>query len=148
MDRPPADLLCRSSSIPRASGDGPEKNRWQLKEVERIPRASGDGPGYALFDVEERVYSPRERGWTESWHSDGDSQRVFPARAGMDRQTTMLSSVHHRIPRASGDGPDTEASKPRDRARVPRASGDGPRMLTEAGMSSVVFPARAGMDRR
>ncbi len=116
----------------------------QRRATLRVPRASGDGPS---ADTSVRVAvrcSPRERGWSPSGISEKLPVTVFPARAGMVRRRSPCSGPEVRVPRASGDGPDTTDSgashtmcSPRERGWSAR--GHRPRREHR------VFPARAGM---
>ena len=74
---------------------------------------------------------------------------VFPARAGMNRGTApSRASRHGRVPRASGDEPAERGVPGGAAGSVPRASGDEPTQLITIFVEPLVFPARAGMNRR
>ncbi len=78
---------------------------WRSTTLHSVPRASGDGPGWVCPLCGHAQCSPRERGWTRNRAGAGGDSAVFPARAGMDPATGLVSSCRCRVPRASGDGP-------------------------------------------
>ena len=69
------------------------------------PRASGGGPMSIVAGCGPRLWSPRERGWTQRSNPMSKVAYVVPARAGVDPRQTRNSRSIHRGPRASGGGP-------------------------------------------
>ena len=57
---------------------------WDLRLARRLPRASGDGPERQVLLVGHHPAAPRERGWTHSARNSQRSMQGCPARAGMD----------------------------------------------------------------
>ena len=70
-----------------------------------VPRACGDGPRVALYLRSSKECSPRMRGWTVTDRPRPERRRVFPAHAGMDRDSWIVNVGIGRVPRACGDGP-------------------------------------------
>ncbi len=110
-----------------------------------VPRASGDGPNCEPGEGMVKGCSPRERGWTHGRTGGLLKIGVFPARAGMDLRGNRDSHTPCSVPRASGDGPvgrsplaPLDTCSPRERGWTEQ----GPLFNRE----SYVFPARAGMD--
>ncbi len=111
----------------------------------RLPRASGDGPLRLAAGGRAGVAAPRERGWTPAVAVGLGRGPGCPARAGMDPGRQAPARRRSRLPRASGDGPETagrlhlgDVAAPRERgwtlaAEMRGGGGDG-------------CPARAGMD--
>ena len=113
--------------------------------------------------------SPHTRGWTVEKLLEPDTERVFPAHAGMDRSNGS-GPPHHsrRVPRTRGDGPWVwEQTRTRNECSphtrgwtvdqadwghecqsVPRTRGDGPDGVQFVSIPFDVFPAHAGMDRQ
>ena len=113
--------------------------------MDGIPRARGDGPlrtGQPHVRVQD---SPRSRGWTPCPLWRPASRCGFPALAGMDRIRPCSRAIRLWIPRARGDGPCSDRSRPHVTADSPRSRG-----WTCCGPSEASrrrgFPALAGMD--
>jgi hypothetical protein len=70
-----------------------------------IPRVRGDGPLSVWTQTSSVRYSPRARGWTGSQARITSASRVFPACAGMDRQSSQSRLWVDRVSRVRGDGP-------------------------------------------
>ena len=102
MDRAPADVWNFISGVPRARGDGPSTRRM----AQRMSACS-----------------PRTRGWTDAGPQVGAANGVFPAHAGMDRNTRSWARGQARVPRARGDGPKALSSGVRLRSCSPRTRG-------------------------
>ncbi len=123
MVRSPARSRCGSTSVPRASGDG--------------PAAKEEAASFARC-------SPRERGWSAAPSPRRRNPRVFPARAGMVRRPHDGRPRLGRVPRASGDGPPMARSTRPVPACSPRERGWSVGGRVASGAADV-FPARAGM---
>ena len=111
----------------------------------RLPRARGDGPRCDGVTFGIRRASPRSRGWTPVGVPVRAAALGFPALAGMDPSRGRSSTTGGRLPRARGDGPDTDAITLRKLTASPRSRGWTPR---DRGHRRHVpgFPALAGMD--
>ena len=90
--------------------------------------------------------SPPTRGWTGAHPHFADGVRVFPAHAGMDRNSRSRRHGTECVPRPRGDGPATGrvlrsccGCSPPTRGWTGYPSDRNPRVP--------VFPAHAGMDR-
>ncbi len=135
--------------FPRACGDGPIATITCRTPRGRFPRACGDGPVQVVVPSGHVI--------------------VFPARAGMDRGAQVLAALVSAFsPRVRGWTARTRQTPADDGRRFPRACGDGPRRRVSVAFASpfsprvrgwtakggrmkvvnVVFPARAGMDRK
>ena len=134
----------RTTGFPARAGMDPVAAADVL-HVRRIPRTRGDGPEAARLRRRPGVDSPHARGWTRVEVRPPTCTRGFPARAGMDLGHRGLRGLYVWIPRTRGDGPDTEAGRPRGRRDSPHARGwtvhGNTRFRAPGG-----FPARAGMD--
>ena len=71
----------------------------------RLPRARGDGPEKDKAVRAKSLASPRTRGWTPDAHLETLRQKGFPAHAGMDPRHAVDLLLLPRLPRARGDGP-------------------------------------------
>jgi hypothetical protein len=112
----------------------------------RIPRVRGDGPDPPRDHPEFLGYSPRARGWTETRSRFEFDSTVFPACAGMDRATRLVTASWSGIPRVRGDGPKPTRTRLHVGRYSPRARGwTGWREFAQVEVR--VFPACAGMDR-
>ncbi len=112
-----------------------------------VPRMRGDGPTVGAMTVSAAKCSPHARGWTDGAQLVVAAALVFPACAGMDRQTVECGSDRRGVPRMRGDGPSSLSLKHCGQMCSPHARGwtvD----RAESSRVSHVFPACAGMDRR
>ena len=111
----------------------------------RLPRASGDGPERESVAPGMSAAAPRERGWTRDPRLVLIADRGCPARAGMDPRHRRRRPLRRRLPRASGDGPHQWIESDWERLAAPRERGwtswrSGYRLRSSG------CPARAGMD--
>ena len=113
----------QTSCFPRASGDGPLK---------------GDRYGYVAW------FPPRERGWSLAPHHLLAHRPVSPARAGMVPRHDFAVAAALGFPRASGDGPRSQADHEKVTQFPPRERGWSLDLRT-TWQDSPVSPARAGM---
>ncbi len=133
-----------SGVFPARAGMDPHKRRCVMT-FRCVPRASGDGPQRDYARGWKRVCSPRERGWTAVCHFVGERHAVFPARAGMDPPHRRTLPAPCRVPRASGDGPSLCHHGARAVVSSPRERGwTAHEAVVRA--KPTVFPARAGID--
>ncbi len=112
----------------------------------RFPRTRGDGPTAAKKTPAKKPFSPHTRGWTVARGKASGGAPVFPAHAGMDRQSHEKSRMARRFPRTRGDGPCHWGRAPQGRTFSPHTRG----WTGVEGFADVpggVFPAHAGMDR-
>ena len=120
---------------------------WCSTPPSRVPRPRGDGPYSAPLARRVVPCSPPARGWTGVSRSARERGKVFPARAGMDRNVPARGTGAGRVPRPRGDGPIASGCTSVTNACSPPARGwTGTGLQTPTAI--VVFPARAGMDRR
>ena len=115
------------------------------ERLDRFPRTRGDGPVPLLPEHRQRPVSPHTRGWTLSVSEQRTAKGGFPAHAGMDPVSVVVSQSGMRFPRTRGDGPLLD---PVDRAAMqvsPHTRGWTPDAVTPSGKSTG-FPAHAGMD--
>ncbi len=108
------------------------------------PRASGDGPEAVGAALSGGGCSPRERGWPGGPHGHHLPASVLPARAGMALNPSLGLLGIVRAPRASGDGPASDAALRARGTCSPRERG-WPRVGCGATGAGYVLPARAGM---
>ena len=114
---------------------------------QRVPRPRGDGPTMWGGRLRLISCSPPARGWTDYPREQHRTNPVFPARAGMDRRRSRRAARPRSVPRPRGDGPYISPSGSPTRECSPPARGwTGDRRRDRAAV--LVFPARAGMDRR
>ena len=109
-----------------------------------FPRVRGDVPLLGWWCRPRSGFSPRARGCSDLTAQGLGLLEVFPACAGMFRQTTFPVAGTGRFPRVRGDVPDPALTRD-DHARFsPRARGCS---LVEACLPLIppVFPACAGM---
>ena len=112
-----------------------------------VPRPRGDGPEGRQYTIWVMTCSPPTRGWTESVCFSGVRGIVFPAHAGMDRNTRTRSGSRRCVPRPRGDGPEEKGLNEAILECSPPTRGwtdEAIRRLSER----LVFPAHAGMDRQ
>ena len=96
--------------------------------------------------MEDEIWAaPRERGWTRGTRTQLAILRGCPARAGMDPNGSAMLIASRRLPRASGDGPETESVSIDGLAAAPRERGWTQKVIDEA-RTQTGCPARAGMD--
>ena len=110
----------------------------------RFPRASGDGPLRQVKGMLDRLFPPRERGWSLPWNIVRADGLVSPARAGMVPCLRWLTDRSRGFPRASGDGPAPLSRLSWRRPFPPRERGWS-QALAEVALHDTVSPARAGM---
>ena len=75
------------------------------------------------------------------------SNLVFPAQAGMNRNSEIPKGRICGVPRAGGDEPSALIAIICNWAGVPRAGGDEPASPESGILIGMVFPAQAGMNR-
>ena len=112
----------------------------------RLPRTRGDGPAPDLTGGRVNASSPHARGWTRASRQRTRPSSVFPARAGMDPRRRFSGCRFTCLPRTRGDGPAPPAFETGTAESSPHARGWTLRRRCPRG-ASLVFPARAGMDR-
>ena len=110
-----------------------------------LPRASGDGPLQRPRWTRQRWAAPRERGWTRAGALRAEGGQGCPARAGMDPDQSVGPALSARLPRASGDGPQSRLRARRVLRAAPRERGWTPFMVRKEDPRRGC-PARAGMD--
>ena len=144
----PGRARCRKclDGFPAPAGMDPRRT-LPLRRRGWIPRTRGDGPVRERFEIRKAGDSPHPRGWTLAVVHRLRLPRGFPAPAGMDPSSTTGWRRRCGIPRTRGDGPgdgqdDSESARdsPHPRGWTPstffhRSDDDG-------------FPAPAGMDPR
>ncbi len=111
------------------------------------PRASGGGPFGATVEDRQRLFSPRERGWSAGAGDAAQRDRVLPARAGVVRTWRRPASRVSRSPRASGGGPPSARVREGLWSFSPRERGWSA-VRQPTGRERAVLPARAGVVRR
>ncbi len=122
------------------------RNRCATPQGSRFPCACGDGPLNRMAVIGSKLFSLRVRGWTAVSDPHERERSVFPARAGMDRPSGRPARFECCFPCACGDGPASSKAvleQPKFSLRVRGWTG----RETVGGYLSMVFPARAGMDR-
>ena len=112
-----------------------------------FPRTRGDGPRTTSPSSRMEWVSPHTRGWTRVGVVGSDSEKGFPAHAGMDPPTAGVVDRQGRFPRTRGDGPSPAAcSKPRTKVSPHTRGWTSPSGVKSQAPSG--FPAHAGMDPR
>ena len=120
--------------------------RWSHLN-QRFPRACGGGPAAYADYIAALEFSPRVRGWTYRVQPVFTALPVFPARAGVDHNLAfILYEFFSFSPRVRG-WTVSQMSKTTATTGFPRACGGGPLAAYPVSEGSVVFPARAGVDR-
>jgi len=132
--------------FPPVCGGGPiEKNTADV--TTRFLPACGGGPFALQWDRRRRQFSPGVRGWTEIWIDRQIVRGVFPRRAGVDRPGSPGRRHRGRFPPACGGGP-----KGWWRISLIGRFSPGVRgwtvLLHLVRDELIVFPRRAGVDRR
>ena len=113
----------------------------------RLPRASGDGPRQWARSANLTRAAPRERGWTQPSDTHARHDQGCPARAGMDPGRVLRVGSTVRLPRASGDGPQSSFVASLPLLAAPRERGWTRCWCLESDIETGC-PARAGMDPR
>src|ERR1700678_823771 len=103
-----SDLVQRSSSIrgvfPARAGMVRSRARGSYR-AGGFPRTRGDGPVHWPSEWSQWLFSPHARGWSVVVIGTDIANGVFPARAGMVRQTPHPRAWLPGFPRTRGDGP-------------------------------------------
>ena len=107
---------------PARAGMDPYR-RVRSPHVSRFPRTRGDGPSAPSPSRSATAFPPHARGWTLRTVAESVSNRVSPARAGMDPSRTRSTGARRCFPRTRGDGPEAEARMPRKREFPPHPRG-------------------------
>ena len=115
---------CRTSGLPRARGDGPERIRGAIL-------ATGT--------------APRTRGWTPRRFSRASRRHDCPAHAGMDPPHWESMLLRARLPRARGDGP-WPLTLARSRVRTAPRTRGWTLHVKRVPAQLLDCPAHAGMD--
>ena len=117
---------------------------WQ--ECRWIPHPRGDGPDRLRVLVEQVQDSPPAWGWTELGREVTDIPPGFPTRVGMDRRPNCQLGRSIRIPHPRGDGPQNDNAVISALRDSPPAWGwTGAHVRPTSGQWG--FPTRVGMDR-
>ena len=112
-----------------------------------VPRPRGDGPVEICGRYVSVGCSPPARGWTDDADENVEQDQVFPARAGMDRRLSTNGCGAMSVPRPRGDGPAAASAGVSTWTCSPPARG-WTAVTAQGSWMLIVFPARAGMDRR
>ena len=110
------------------------------------PRARGDGPKHHHPSMTSLSCSPRTRGWSPRSILRDPTHAVLPAHAGMVRQAPIGRRAVRRAPRARGDGPGRDVDPGHPRPCSPRTRGWS-HWFTITHSAFDVLPAHAGMVR-
>ncbi len=116
--------------------------KHQVKKY--LPRASGGGPRMQNDPLIDPRSSPRERGWSPGARPRRRRPGIFPARAGVVPPGRRARRRHRDLPRASGGGPSSTATRLSFVPSSPRERGWS-RVDDALRARRVIFPARAGV---
>ena len=115
-----------------------------IRKMTSFPRARGDVPEGAPKVELDCWFSPRTRGCSPRGWLPGSPKGVFPAHAGMFRETWWTITFYMNFPRARGDVPLIRATLRLTSKFSPRTRGCS--FVGECqGRQHRVFPAHAGM---
>ncbi len=115
------------------------------RKTSTAPRARGDGPVSTTVRMSARDCSPRTRGWTRCPPRRRHGRRLLPAHAGMDPAPDRPGPSRRPAPRARGDGPSSEVMRRRASSCSPRTRG-WTHESTHGTPATALLPAHAGMD--
>ena len=136
----------RHGGFPAPAGMDPRRGSIRHSNS-RLPRTRGDGPRREGGPADAAQASPHPRGWTQDYPPPVGQARGFPAPAGMDPCTRRFRSSTRWLPRTRGDGPWSRLGADATYAASPHPRGWTPHVAGRP-VSSLGFPAPAGMDRR
>jgi hypothetical protein len=93
------------------------------RRTSSAPRARGDGPGNATSSAPHSPCSPRTRGWSRHGRRFPEPADVLPAHAGMVPLGSSPGRARGCAPRARGDGPTLDEGALRPAECSPRTRG-------------------------